>query len=72
MSWFVRTQQRWEAATDQIPQSVMSNTRFWGLKNCVMLQVVEGKLAEGGPHWDTSMGEKAVACNTDGGTFGRC
>lgn len=35
------------------------------MKNSVMLHVVAGKLAEGGPHWDTSMEEVDVAESMD-------
>ena len=42
------------------------------MKNLLMSHLVEGKLAEGGPHWDILIEDDDVDCTTDGGTFGRC
>lgn len=56
----------------QLPQSVISKMSFWGPKNCSILQVVAGKLADGGPQSDMSMGiVDDAALEMDNGIFGR-
>lgn len=52
----------------------MSNTRFCGLKNWVILHELEGYAAVGAPHEEISSVPFMVSAGEliDAGTFGRC